>query len=154
FWTGGDFERVVDLFAQSELARSKWNRPDYQRRTFDLAMRGRTEFYDPAHNQHQTNSDGHHHERDHPEGEAPPAAPGVEGPNEADDDPHRLARLVVADHLQDALPTVRFWRGEWYCWDGAYHLLPEKELRAEVCRRVKAEFDQLNLVAVRHWKEH
>src|SRR5262249_29421066 len=48
FWTGGNFERVVDLFAQSGLYRSKWNREDYQRRTFDLAMKGRgpKDFYE------------------------------------------------------------------------------------------------------------
>src|SRR5262245_1339165 len=57
FWTAGDLPRVVDLFAQSGLARSKWNRPDYQRRTFDLAMKGRTEFYDPARNHYPGNAE-------------------------------------------------------------------------------------------------
>jgi putative DNA primase/helicase len=153
FWTGGDFQRVVDLFAQSGLARSKWNRPDYQRRTFDLAMRGRGpgDFYDPTPNGHhgseQHKGNGQPKENDHGSVTTAPVA------NEAGDDPHRLARLFVADQFQDGLPTVRFWRGEWYRWDGAYHLLPEKELRAEVCRRVKAEFDRLNSVATQLWEK-
>jgi putative DNA primase/helicase len=70
-------------------------------------------------------------------------------PNEAADDPHRLARLFIAERCQhgDGL-TLRFWREEWHRWDGsAYRLLPEKELRAELTVATKAEMDRVNLIA-------
>src|SRR6266498_890555 len=70
-------------------------------------------------------------------------------PNEAADDPHRLARLYLGERCThaDGL-TLRFWRGEWYRWDGsAYRTLPEKELRAELTVSTKAEMDRSNLIA-------
>jgi P4 family phage/plasmid primase-like protien len=49
FWTGGDRNRIEQLFRQSGLCREKWTgRPDYRRRTIDKALEGRTEFYDPS----------------------------------------------------------------------------------------------------------
>lgn len=45
FWCGPDEGRIADLFAQSGLFRSKWQREDYRRRTIDMALRNRTEFY-------------------------------------------------------------------------------------------------------------
>ncbi len=48
FWTGGDRDRIDQLFRKSGLCREKWTgRPDYRKRTIDKAMQGRTEFYDP-----------------------------------------------------------------------------------------------------------
>jgi putative DNA primase/helicase len=70
-------------------------------------------------------------------------------PNEAADDPHRLARLFIRQRCQhaDGL-TLRFWREEWNRWDGsAYRILRERELRAELTASAKAEMDRLNLVA-------
>jgi putative DNA primase/helicase len=78
--------------------------------------------------------------------EPPPA--GLQ-PREADDDPHRLARLFVreAGAHADGL-TLRSWREEWHRWDSsAYRIVPEKELRAELTASVKREMDRLNLVA-------
>lgn len=40
FWTGGDREAVARLFAKSGLMRPKWNRPDYQASTLDVACKG------------------------------------------------------------------------------------------------------------------
>lgn len=48
FWTGGDRNRIEQLFRQSGLHREKWDRDDYRRRTIDKALDGRTEFYDPS----------------------------------------------------------------------------------------------------------
>ena len=70
-------------------------------------------------------------------------------PNEAADDPHRLARLYIGERCQhaDGL-TLRYYREEWNRWDGsAYRSLPEKELRAELTASAKAEMDRLNLIA-------
>jgi putative DNA primase/helicase len=70
-------------------------------------------------------------------------------PNEANDDPHRLARLFIRERCEYAdYLTLRFWREEWQRWDGsAYRTLPDKELRAELTATAKAEMDRLNLIA-------
>jgi putative DNA primase/helicase len=70
-------------------------------------------------------------------------------PNEAADDPHRLARLYVKERCEhgDGL-TLRFWRDQYHRWDGrAYRVMPDKELRAELTASAKAEMNSQNLVA-------
>jgi putative DNA primase/helicase len=86
----------------------------------------------------------------------PPAKPEVKRkqlgqlkPNEAPDDPHRLARLFLdeACRHKDGL-TLRHWREEWHRWIGsAYRTIAEKELRAELTASVKKEMDRLNIEA-------
>ncbi|MGH3147294.1 MAG: DUF3987 domain-containing protein [Rubrobacter sp.] len=44
FWAGGDAARIEALFRQSHLYRVKWERPDYRRRTIEMAFEG-DEFY-------------------------------------------------------------------------------------------------------------
>lgn len=75
-------------------------------------------------------------------------------PNEAIDDPHRLARLYRdARCLHPDGLTVRYWQGTWNRWrEGAYHETDEKELRADVGPIIKAEFDRLNVRAVAAWQ--
>jgi putative DNA primase/helicase len=70
-------------------------------------------------------------------------------PNEAADDPHKLARLFIDERCQHADGrTLRFYREEWNRWEGsAYRVVPEKELRAELTASVKAEMDRVNLIA-------
>jgi hypothetical protein len=46
FWCGPDEQRIADLFAQSGLNRTKWQREDYRRRTIRKALEGRTEYYE------------------------------------------------------------------------------------------------------------
>ena len=46
FWTGPDEGRIASLFARSGLARKKWDREDYRRRTIACALAG-AEFYTP-----------------------------------------------------------------------------------------------------------
>lgn len=49
FWTGGDPQRIEQLFNLSGLVRDKWReRPDYRERTIRNAIETCTEFYDPA----------------------------------------------------------------------------------------------------------
>lgn len=87
-----------------------------------------------------------------------PAADGDSGqggsvlapkPIEADDDPHRLARVNLANYAAaNAGATLRYWRGEWFTWKparGCYRRIDELELRAKVSASIKAEFDRLNL---------
>jgi putative DNA primase/helicase len=80
---------------------------------------------------------------------ADPETPVGVAPIEAADDPHRLARLFLAERCQHADgPTLRFWSEEWLRWAGGrYSVLLDKELRAELTVAVKAELNRLNLRA-------
>jgi putative DNA primase/helicase len=79
----------------------------------------------------------------------PPEKPEPDTALEAEDDPHRLARLYVEQsRYEGLLDTVRYWREEYHRWDGsAYRALPAKEVKAELATSVKAEFDRLNIEA-------
>lgn len=49
FWTGGDPQKIEDLFSQSGLVRDKWrDRPDYRERTINTAIQYCNDFYEPA----------------------------------------------------------------------------------------------------------
>jgi putative DNA primase/helicase len=89
--------------------------------------------------------------------EPPPRPAGQQDEGEvveAEDDPHRLARLFLADYTTDQGRRLHFWRGEWLAWDGgAYRTFPGEELKAQLCHRIKEEFDRLNRVAVQQWEE-
>jgi putative DNA primase/helicase len=61
---------------------------------------------------------------------------------EAADDPHRLARVFLAERRQEGASTLRWWRGEWQEWDGlAYRPRPDGEVRAALTRRVRVDFE-------------
>ena len=78
--------------------------------------------------------------------------PDTPGPNEADDDPHRLARVYDGRHQVSGVRSMYWWREEWHRWDGAaYRSLPDKEVKAELCQTVKEEFDRPNVEAVHSW---
>jgi putative DNA primase/helicase len=67
---------------------------------------------------------------------------------EAADDPHRLARLYLDGHRHADGLTLRYWREEYHRWCGnAWLAVPDKEVRAEVCQRVKTEFDAAGMAA-------
>lgn len=69
-------------------------------------------------------------------------------PNEAPDDPHRLARLFIEQQFMspDGDSNLRFWRDDWWFWDGAaYRVVPAGELKADLSATIKREFDRLNL---------
>jgi len=76
-------------------------------------------------------------------------------PNEADDDPHRLARVNLEQYAtQNDGRTLRFWRDEWYVWKGnRYIKITERELKAKVSLSVKAEFDRINIERQRDYFE-
>lgn len=83
--------------------------------------------------------------------EAGPAFAAVElAPVEADDDPHRLARVILGRYYTtpDGDLALRFYRDEWHQWEaGAYVRVPTSELRAMIARTCKEEFDRINLAA-------
>lgn len=81
----------------------------------------------------------------------PPEDPGLSGlqtSNEAADDPHRLARLYIAERgsTADGEPTLVWWHNAFWRWEGcAYEVISDDELRAEISTSIKQEFDRLNL---------
>jgi putative DNA primase/helicase len=49
--------------------------------------------------------------------------------------------------------TLHFWRSEWHRWNGgAYRVVPEKEVRANLCGWVKGEFDRVNLDELKEYQ--
>lgn len=78
-------------------------------------------------------------------------------PVEADDDPHRLAKVNLARYARHRDgATLRYWRDEWYTWKpsrGCYRKIGEKELRAKVTASIKEEFDRLSVQAQIEGKE-
>jgi len=66
---------------------------------------------------------------------------------EADDDPHRLARVNLERYAtQNEGRTLRYWRDEWYVWkQNRYRKITERELRAKLTQSVKEEFDRCYL---------
>jgi P4 family phage/plasmid primase-like protien len=64
---------------------------------------------------------------------------------ETQDDPHRLAAIFRRWRPLQVRTgwQLRHWRGQWQVWEGRrYRVLPETELRGEVTRLVKIEFDR------------
>ncbi len=68
---------------------------------------------------------------------------------EADDDPHRLARLYLDQHHRHPdRPTLVFWRGSWLCWrGGSWRCVPVEEIQAKLNQTIKAEFDRQSVFA-------
>ncbi|BBL79462.1 hypothetical protein RxyAA322_13160 [Rubrobacter xylanophilus] len=60
FWVGPDEDRIASLFSRSGLAREKWDRKDYRRRTISRALDGMTDFYTPGQNGAGPSRNGHH----------------------------------------------------------------------------------------------
>jgi P4 family phage/plasmid primase-like protien len=74
---------------------------------------------------------------------------------EADDDPHRLGRLYLEQAKHADGPTLRYWRESFYRWDGrTYNLLSLPEIRPEVTRTIKREFDRLHVEHAKTWVPH
>ncbi|TXT21170.1 MAG: hypothetical protein FD138_4088, partial [Planctomycetota bacterium] len=67
---------------------------------------------------------------------------------EAADDPHRLARIVVRE-----FPNLRYWRGEFYRYSGqCYRRLPPDEVCTMLTASIKREFDRINQEQLETWQ--
>lgn len=79
-----------------------------------------------------------------------PGGAGALKPLEAEDDPHRLARVNLDRYAAQADgATIRYWRSEWYTWKpsrGCYKQISEDELRAKLAESIKQEFDRINVL--------
>jgi putative DNA primase/helicase len=93
----------------------------------------------------------------------PPAKPTVTSGDgtatevyESVDDSFRLARIFIKERCRhDGTLTQRFWNGDFWRWDGtAYRPVAEPELKAELARIAKMEFDRANAEAVGIWERN
>lgn len=68
---------------------------------------------------------------------------------EADDDPHRLARLFLQNSTDPSHGLIlRYHHQEWYRWEGVgYTKLDGDLVRGKITAAVKREFDRLNIEA-------
>jgi len=89
----------------------------------------------------------------------PPGSPGVvaanngEGPNEAIDDPHRLARCYRECYRIDGQEGFHYWREEWARWaSSAYRLHKAKEIQAELNAHVRRQFEFFHRMEVQQWR--
>lgn len=100
FWTSGNEARIEELLRASGLFRSKWNRPDYLKRTIELAMRGRADFYDPV--KPQSRNGRRHNQEEHQEQaeqQSDTAEPGADEPGaENGEDARPQIILGVEEH--------------------------------------------------------
>jgi P4 family phage/plasmid primase-like protien len=76
---------------------------------------------------------------------------------EADDDPHRLARVNLDNYQNKHGRRLVYWRDEWYRWkNGKYTRIEITELRAKVSNSIRLEFERLwpaKLQAYLGWKQ-
>lgn len=77
-------------------------------------------------------------------GQPDAAVPTFEFLNEADDDPHRIARGFLARYAHQGHGTLVFWRDEFYEWAGSHwSAVPRSELEAEVNGSARRHFEAL-----------
>lgn len=142
FYVGNDPRRLDALFRQSGLFRDKWDESHYGdgttygQATVRQSLADRTEFYDWT-----------------PRKREKAAAAAGQRPNEADDDPHRLARVNLEQYAyKTGGRTIKYWRDEWYLWkNNAYRKITAEELRSKVTQAVKDEFDRLNVEQINEY---
>lgn len=69
--------------------------------------------------------------------------------NEADDDPARLARIVIDTHRLGTQKTLVFWNGEFHDWDGVkYRTIPIEVFRPMVSNLIDEELSRINAIQV------
>ncbi|TWT65640.1 DNA primase family protein [Crateriforma conspicua] len=61
---------------------------------------------------------------------------------EAEDDPHRLARVNLERYRSEHEGRLIYWRDEWWKWrDGRYRRIDTAELKAKVSAAIRTEFE-------------
>jgi putative DNA primase/helicase len=67
---------------------------------------------------------------------------------EADDDPHRLARINLERYRNEFGRNLLYWNESWYSWKrGRYIQVTKDHLEARICASIKEEFDRLWRIA-------
>jgi putative DNA primase/helicase len=72
--------------------------------------------------------------------------------NEAPDDPHRLARSVLAAFSHRDGPTLAWYRQEFHVWKGSFYKV-EESLRQDIVKAVKAEVNRQNRADLLAYRE-
>ncbi len=82
-------------------------------------------------------------------------APTSDNPNDGRDNPHRLAAGFLESFAHAGEPLrLRFWRGEFHRYsEGAYHAVPDDDLRGELAAWVREEFVRLHPLDLAAWEE-
>lgn len=90
-----------------------------------------------------------------PAGEPDPDDAANIKPNEAIDDPHRLARANLERYAAiTGGGKIRYWREEWFVYKhNRYRRLGTKEFSAKVAGSIKEEFNRANIEDQRRWEE-
>lgn len=71
---------------------------------------------------------------------------------EADNDPHRLARVNLEKYRAKGR-DLKYWRGEWYRWRGThYRKMEEKEFRPKLSESIKEELNNCHLRDMENWR--
>lgn len=174
FWFQRDPTAMDRVFRRSALMREKWDEKrgetTYGAMTIALAIEGTAKVYEPpakpstatastvaststtAGPTPSTNGDGHAPARVATEQEAP-ADVATPEPHEADDDPHRLARVYLDAHCNHPNgSTLGYWNGEFTRWGLAWRTVGEREIQGELATACKAEFDRLNAKEIQAWE--
>ena len=152
FWFQRDRTAMDRVFRRSALFREKWDEKrgaqTYGDMTIGKAIEGTTDVYEPPKPKAKPTAS-----TSTTAGPTPSANGTGHRPHEADDDPHRLARVYL-DALcrhRDGL-TLGYWNGEFTRWALAYRTVVEKEIHAELGTSCKAEFNRLNIKAIEAWE--
>lgn len=138
YWTGGDRDRIDQLFRQSGLCREKWTgRPDYRQRTIDKALEGRTEFYEPSSpsTDHRTNGHSEHDTGD-PWDEVRSAHDSNKGKGRMDATAQLITELNPATHRASE---------ELYVWDDSEKVYDddgEQAIRERLVEELQSRFSQ------------
>jgi putative DNA primase/helicase len=144
FYAGPAGHSLVDgVFRQSALMRDKWDHSHasdgttYGEMTISSAIAKCSDFFD-------WDKPG----QIIPDSDDPP-------PNEAIDDPHRLARVNLERyHNLTAGGKIHYWRDEWYIYKtNKYRKIPAKELESKIAWAIKEEFNRANIEAQKLWEE-
>jgi len=85
-----------------------------------------------------------------------PSKKPTTAPIEAPDNYHRLARVNLerySRHTADGNGTLRYWRNEWYKYDGTcYRKIDTDELKAKVGQAVREEFERIAAEEYAEWE--
>ena len=73
-------------------------------------------------------------------------------PNEAADDPHRLARVVLRKFTHADGPTLAHFRESFHVWEGTCYKADPHFISVTLVNEVKAELDRQNLIAIEAWR--
>jgi putative DNA primase/helicase len=73
-------------------------------------------------------------------------------PHEAEDDPHRLAKVILARYAHAEGSTLVYHQDAFYLWDGTAYRYDSSFVPVAVVNSVKEELNRVNLEAIKEWE--